>query len=333
MFYLLYGFYGGNDFSMKEALDGIKEKLGDREMVATNTTVFQGKDIALEQLISTCDTIPFLAPKRLVIVEGLLSLFEYTDRGKRPPRHKSSGWYSLAEYVGKMPESTVLVLMDSNIRKSNPLFKELLPAANEVKEFKPLQGPQLGNWIRNRVEGLGGSISAEAVKLLTGLIGSNLWVLSGEIEKLSLYTQGGRIERENVMALVEEARIFTVFDMVDTILEREGDAAIKLLHRLEEEGAAPPYLLTMITRQFRMVIQAKAMMLKKRRLNEIGNALAINNRWALNKTMEQAREHSIERLGTIYRRLLDTDISIKTGRLRGDKGELALDLLVSELCM
>ena len=263
MFYLIYGLYGGDDFSMKEALDGIKEGLGDKEMVATNTTVFQGKDITPEQLISTCDTVPFLAPKRLVIVEGLLSLFEYTDRGKRPPRPKSSGWSVLAEYVGRMPESTVLVLIDSTIRKSNPMFKELLPVANQVKEFKPLQGIRLGNWIRDRVEGLGGSISPGAVELLTGLIGSNLWVLSGEVDKLCLYTQARRIEREDVLALVEEARIFTVFDMVDTILEREADAAIKLLHRLEEEGSAPPYLLTMITRQFRLVIQAKAMMLKK----------------------------------------------------------------------
>jgi hypothetical protein len=40
----------------------------------------------------------------------------------------------------------------------------------------------------------------------------------------------------------------------------------------------------------------------------------------------------MERLRSIYRKLLDTDISIKTGRFRGDKGELALDLLISELC-
>jgi hypothetical protein len=40
----------------------------------------------------------------------------------------------------------------------------------------------------------------------------------------------------------------------------------------------------------------------------------------------------MERLENVYRKLLDTDISIKTGRFKGDKGELALDLLISELC-
>jgi len=332
LFYLLCGLYGGDDFSLNEALAKIKEGLGDKEMVATNTTVFQGKDITLEQLIATCDTIPFLAPKRLVIVEGLLSLFEPIDKGKRPPRPKGSGWITLKEYVARMPESTVLVLVDSDIRKSNPLLKELRQVAKTV-EFKPFKWNELQSWIGSRVGRLGGSISPAAVQMLANLIGSNLWVLSSEIEKLCLYTQGRRIEEEDVVALVSEARIFTVFEMVDAILQRRSDVATKLLHRLEEEGAASPYLLAMITRQFRLVVQAKDMLQKGRKVAEIGQILGITTAYdALPKTVAQARSHSMKRLKAIYSKLLETDISIKTGRLRGDKGELALDLLVSELC-
>jgi hypothetical protein len=40
----------------------------------------------------------------------------------------------------------------------------------------------------------------------------------------------------------------------------------------------------------------------------------------------------MEQLKVIYRKLLDADISIKTGKMKGDRGELALELLVCELC-
>jgi len=88
----------------------------------------------------------------------------------------------------------------------------------------------------------------------------------------------------------------------------------------------------MITRQFRLVIQAKHLLQEKIKANEIGHILGINKDFVLRKTIAQAKVHSMKRLENIYRNLLDTDISIKTGRFKGDKGELALDLLIGELC-
>ncbi len=331
--------FGEDDFSLREALTGIKGGLGDEAMVATNTTVLQGQNTTPEQLIATCDTVPFLAPKRLVIVEGLLGLFEQRDKAKHAPKLEGSGWLSLKGYVEHMPESTVLVLIDSKLKKSNPLLKELAPRAT-VKEFRPpfipakgiQKSDQLYNWMQSRASKSGGSISLAAARLLANLIGSNLWLLSGEIDKLCLYTLGRTIEENDVGLLVAEVREFTVFSMIDAILEHRSAAATKLLHRLEDGGAAPPYLLFMITRQFRLVTQAKHLLRQRRKHAEIGHSLALTSEYALQKTIEQAKAYSMERLKQIYRKLLDTDISIKTGRFKGDKGELALDLLISELC-
>jgi len=328
---LLYILYGEDDFSLKESLNEIREGLGDEAMVATNTTVLQGQNTTPEQLMATCDTVPFLAPNRLVIVEGLLGLFEQQGKGKRSLKTKDSGWPSISEYVKRMPESTVLVLIDRKIERSNPLLKKLSPQA-DAREFKALSGDQLHNWMRIRAKKCGSSISPSAVKLLANLVGGNLWLLSNEIDKLCLYALGRTIEKNDIESLVTEARQFTVFPMVDAILERRTVAAIKFLHRLEDEGEAPPYLLFMITRQFRLVIQAKDLLQQRRKASEIKLALGIGHDFVLRKTLEQAKAHPMDQLRSIYRKLLDTDISIKTGRFKGDKGELSLDLLISELC-
>ena len=329
---MIYILYGEDDFSLKEALDRLKDGLGDREMVATNTTRLQGQHLTPEQLITTCSTLPFLAPKRLVIVEGLLSRFEQQDgKGKHPPVAEFAGWKSFAEFVKQMPESTVLMLIDGRLKRNNHMLAQLEPVA-KVNEFKPLKGDSLKSWIQSRAKNAGGAISPGALRLLADLIGSNLWLLSIEIDKLCLYAQGRAVEEDDVKALVSYAQVTNVFTMVDAILERKSALANRLLHRLEEEGAAPPYLLYMITRQLRMVIQAKDALLQKQVSSEFGQSLGITSDFVLQKVREQAKAHSMERLKGIYRKLLDADISIKTGRFKGDRGELALDLLISELC-
>lgn len=328
---MLHILYGEDDFSLREALAEIKRALGDDELLATNTTVFEGQSISPEQLTSACDTVPFLAPRRLIIVEGLLSIFEPRSGGKRSSKLNDSGWTSLKDYVRRMPESTVLVLIDGSLKKGNPLLKELAPEAT-LTEFMHPKGPQLYDWIRNRVEKCGGSVAPPAMRLLADLVGGNLWLLSNEIDKLCTYAQGRSANESDVRSLVADAREANVFAMIDAVLARRSATAARLLHDLENEGAAPPFLLFMITRQFRTVVQAKDLLLQKRKPAEIGRSLGTTSDYVLRKTLEQAKGHSMQSLKWIYGRLLDTDISIKTGRLKGDKGELALDLLITELC-
>ena len=100
LFYIL---YGEDDFTAREALAEIKGALGDEVMLATNTTVFQGGTTTPEELAAACNTIPFLAANRLVIIEGLLGLFEPQGKGKTSLKPKDSGWFALKKCVEQMP--------------------------------------------------------------------------------------------------------------------------------------------------------------------------------------------------------------------------------------
>lgn len=330
---MLFILYGEDEFSLREGLDKIRNELGDNELIATNTTLLQGQQLTLEQLSTTCNALPFLAPKRLVIVEGLLNRFEQPDSGKGKRLHSSdtSGWQLFKDCIGRMPDTTVLMLIDSRLRSDNPMLVGLKSQA-KVIEFKSLRGDELRTWVQARVAKIGCTISPKALRLLSDLIGSNLQLLSMEIDKLCLYAQGRKIEESDVKSLVAEAKEFSVFEMVDAILERRTDEATRLLHRLEEEGSAAPYLLFMITRQFRMVLQAKDLLQRHCKSDDMKHTLGINKDFVLQKTLKQAKAYSMGRLKEIYQRLLDADVSIKTGRLKGDGGELALDLLICELC-
>ena len=338
---MIYILYGHDEFSLHEELNYIKNGLGDREALATNTTEFDGKQVAPGQLLDACKAMPFLGTHRLVIVDGLLSRFEKGTRTAKesdgdeeqekvmPKRGWRAEWGELKQRLPEVPPTTVLVFIDGEIKKDNLLLKQLAPLA-QVRQFSELKGNSLNEWIRNRVKGNGGVISPEAVKLLAAYAGDNLWVLASEIDKLILFTAGRRIEEKDIKEVVSYAREANIFTMVDALIEGHSATAAPLLQQMLDEGAAAPYILFMITRQVRLLVQIKELINLKCNRNEIRDRMGIMNDFVLNKALEQSRNYSMERLEQIYRKILETDISIKQGIWKGD---LALDLLVAELCV
>ncbi len=328
---MLYVLIGEDDFSIRQALDKIKGSIGDETVLAANTTVLDGKQLMLEQLQNACETVPFLAERRLVIVEGLLGRFEATARPSRKKTRQSDrpgDYQAVANYIHQLPDFAVLVLVDGKISNRNPLLREVSSAKAEVTAFPLLKGEKLRQWIRRRVKQAGGTISDGAVELLDRFVGSNLWIMASEVDKLVLFTQGRGIEEEDIRDVVSYAREANVFAMVDAILGFKVGAAETMLERLFQQGAPPSYPLAMLLRQARMLVRVKEMRKQRKSSTAIQERLGLASEFLFNRVSEQADKHTLERLKEMYHHLLEAELAIKTGK-RG--GELALNVLVAEL--
>ena len=328
----MYILTGEDDFSLTRALDEIKKEIGDPAALAMSITTLEGQQVTPEQLRTVCETVPFLSGKRLVIVEGLLARFEPRIRPRRQVRSRqvnndADKHKPFSACLEKLPESTIAVLIDGKIGGGNPLFKELNGRAT-VRNFPLIKGPKLSQWAQSRVAAEGGSISPKALTLLTRLVGSNLWIMASEIDKLILFAKNRRIEEEDVKTIVGYTQEVTVFTMIDAILGSKAEPAAQSLQRLLQDGAAPTYLLTMLARQVQMIVRARELKSKRTSNTEIQSKLGITQEFVLRKTLEQAGRYSLPRLREVYHHLLETDLSIKTGQY---DAELALTILVAEL--
>ncbi len=327
---MLYILYGQDDFSLNQAVEKIKADLGDWEMLATSTTNLEGQHLTLSELRNKCGAAPFLSSHRLVIVDGLLGRFEVKQSRPRSGKGKSGNglgeWEGLASYIEQMSETTVLMLVDGEVKGHNPLLKKLSPLA-EVRTFPLLRGRDLKAWIQQRVKGEGGDITPQAVNLLAELIGGDLWAMNGEIQKLLLYSQERPISEDDVRQLVSHVQEANIFALVDAVAEGRTELAQRILHRLYDDGVAPTYILVMITRQFRLIAQAKDLERGLSRL-QIQDRLGLKSSYSLDKTLSQAKLYDFEGVKRAYDKLLETDLAIKTGKY-SDK--LALELLVTEL--
>ena len=345
MFWLL---HGEDEFRRSEFLTKLKTGLGDPTTVEINTTVLDGRRVTLSEIIHACSAIPFLGTSRLVIVDGLLT---HLGRAKKQSKRNKKGRSSkditasanstlkdLKEFLGRLPDTTVLVFVENQSLPSGHPLRSLTQgdsAVGKVREFRLFSasrrdGPdQLSRWIKDRARSKGVELSSDLVNILATYVGYDLRLMDQELEKLSVYAADtGKVSAADVRRLVPYVREADIFEMVDALGRRNTQKATVLLHRMLDEGKAPLYLLTMIVRQFRIMIQVKELNALGFNVAESAKQLRLHE-FVVKKSLAQAQNFSFDQLSRIYDSLAESDAAIKTGKMNET---LALDLLIAEVC-
>ncbi len=325
---MYYIFYGEDEFSRSEALAHLRGQMagGDPAMAELNTSILDGAKLTVDELRHTCDAMPFMADRRLVIVRGLLGRLTSGRKGKKEITEQ------LSEYLPSLPETTRLFFVEEgDLKASHPILKLAKSMGKAqgayVRHFKLPQDRELPAWVRRRAADKGGDLSTEAVTLLVTLVGADLRLLDQEIEKLMLYADGRQVTTDDVRALVSRARETSIFDLVDCVGRREPERALRLLHHMLEEGAAPLYLLTMLARQVRILIQVTELREQGLSPREMAKRLKLHP-YVVEKGLAQARRFEMAQLEAAHRRVVQTDWAIKTGEM---EDVLALEMLVVAL--
>jgi DNA polymerase III subunit delta len=337
MFYVL---HGEDPFGLSEALVSMRRKMGqdDLAMGDLNTTVLDGRKLEFGELRHVCDTMPFMSHRRLVVVHELLARLKPGGRkegasqeGDGEPAWKREFLAQLSEYLPHLPETTYFVFAEKEtLPASHPIVKVAKAEGKErahVRNFKLPKDWELPSWIQQRAAAKKANLSSEAIELLVVLIGPDLRLLDLEIEKLLLYAEDRQVTSEDVLALVSRARETNIFDLVDCVGRRETGRALRLLHQFLDEDEPALYLLAMLARQVRILIQVNELQSEFMGKMEIVNRLKLHP-YVVEKAMAQARSFEMSQLEAAHQRLVQADWAIKTGQ---QDGALALDMLIVDL--
>lgn len=302
-------FYGANSFAARAKLGQLKE-----QYIAKNGNDFgldqlDGERIKLQDLVQQLQAVPFLATSRLIIIENL---------GKNKTVAED-----ILERLDDVPESTIVVLYDSEVDKRSKYFKKLskLPRA---AEFKPLAPPQLSRWIEDQVVNLGSKIERQAVQELINRCGDDQWRLQGEITKLA--THSDIITKTDVEELVEVSEEQNIFAFLDSVMAGDLRSSLAGLERLRAIGQNEMYILTMLLWQLRQLLLAKLSGLTNS--NELAKRASLSP-YAAGKAIALARKVDEEALKDMYTACVDCEYGIKTGKATPEE---LLEGLVIRLC-
>ena len=320
---------GDDEFAINESIDKIHARLGDSNIAEMNTTRLDGRSFSMGQLEDAVATVPFLAPKRLVI------LTHPTNRLK-----DKQGQEQLIRFLNAEKPTTKLVLVeydfltrekDKREGKLNWLEKWATSPEQSSRVFirhHPLpSGPTMVKWIQDHAKSLGGQFTPKAAVSLANQIGDDTRLASQEIAKLLTYVNFSRpVDTDDVEHLTPLTAKIGDFELVNALRDRDGRKAQALLHRSLEDDD-PLRIFQSIVFQIRSLIIAREILDEHGKVTDFPKSLKIGP-YPARLAMESAPRFSMKFLELIYHRLLELDLAIKTGQMETD---LAIELLVIEL--
>jgi DNA polymerase-3 subunit delta len=321
----LYFFYGDDVLAMREAVADMRRRLGDSATADLNFAHFGAKSSDLTELAQVCASAPFLASRRLIVVD---------DAGRLATTSEARA--QVETLLGSLTETTALVLIDqidltrrtalSDFRKRSHLFRwtQDHPESSHVQLFSRKRGGEFVSWMIQRCQALGGEIDGPAAQTLAGYVLDDPDRADQELHKLLDYVDRSRpIRIEDVELLTPLTSQSDVFAMVDALGNRQSSQALAHLHRLliDED---PMFALAMIVRQFRLILQAREALDSGLNPRQILNTPD----WVANKIAAQARNFTLSQLQAAHQKLSDIDFEAKSG---GMELPTALDILVAGL--
>lgn len=280
----------------------IKAVVGDDTM---NLGVYEGKGIDVGEVIDSAETFPFFAEHRLLVLEST-GMFK-------------SGGEELAEYMSKVPASTIFLFVESEIDKRSKLYKAV-KANGYICEINRQNEQELSNWAARIFDHNGKKITRANMSYLIANVGTDMEVLSREIEKLIGYClKKNVIDKEAIDAVCIKQLNVRIFDMIDAIATKNQKKTLDCYYELLAEKEPPLRILFMIARQFDLMLQAKDLSARGMTKGQIAQTMGVQE-FIAGKCMNQSRNFSIKDLKSGLAESVKTEEMIKTGAIDANIG-------------
>ncbi len=309
----LYHLTGDEDFLKEEVWKKLARLLVPPELKIFNLDILYGAETSADEIINKALTVPVNAKKRVVLVFDMhkLSLFSKD---------------MLLAFLPKVPDSVCLILLSPKSAKQTKLYQALERIGTTV-EFERLWENRVPGWILNRARELGKAIEKGAVRSLQDAVGTNLADLASEIDKLLIYV-GDRdtITEQDVLVAVGPSRSYNVFQLIDSIGEKNCGKSLLILSDLILSGEKPGGMVYWLTNHLERLILTKGFRFGS------GQSLASFLRlppFLASKYQRQAPNFTLKALEKGLELLYQADVDLKSG-LMADRTRM--ELLVYNLC-
>lgn len=275
-----------------------------------NFSRYEGKGIEVKGIIDLCETMPFFAEHRVVLMED-------------------SGFFKnkceeLAEYIKELPDYVILIFAETDVDKRSKMYKAAKSKGRAV-EFGRQDEKTLMRWAAQILAKEGRRITQRDMELLLTRTGTDMGNLRMELEKLITYTAGQDVVTAEEIEAICSAQITNkIFDMVRAVTEKNQKRALDLYYDLLTLKEPPMRILFLLAKQFRQLLLTKQLSGEGASQNEIASRLGVPS-FVVRNIAACARSYTVEELEEAVKDFVDSEEAVKTGRL-GDV--LSVELLI-----
>jgi DNA polymerase-3 subunit delta len=228
----IYFLMGEEPYYIDKLSDYIEEKVLNEEEKGFNQTVLYGRDVSIEDIISTAKRYPMMAERQVVIVKEAQDLIRTIDK--------------LESYAENPMTTTVLVFCYKykTLDKRKKLTK-LLAKNGIVFESKKLYENQVGDWIKRVLAGKKYAIEPKATAMLVEFLGTDLSKINNELEKLQIILPvGSTITPKHIEENIGFSKDFNVFELRKALGERNQLKAYTIAENFAQNPKDNPMVVT-----------------------------------------------------------------------------------------
>ncbi len=312
----VYLFFGDEGFLVQECVDLLIAKTVDPGSRDFNFNTVYCKGTSGPEIVNLCQTLPFMAERRLVIAKEVEAL-------------KAADLETLTVYLRDPSPATCLVMIANQPRFDKKAVISAVESHGAATRFFPLLDREMLPWIEDRVHARGLTIDRDGAQFVWQGLGNDLQTISNELEKVLIAVKDRkRVTLDDVKGVVGDFREYTSFDLADAVGKKNREKAFVILGKLIQEGEQPVALLASLSWNFRRLMRAKSLEASGMAYNEIKRKLGVIFHQSTS-FQEQMRSYTVADLTRAFDVLLYADRSLKSG---GIGGRLVLERAVLRLC-
>lgn len=279
-----------------------------------NLTRYFGKKIELKEVIELADTMPFMAERRVIVLENT-GLFE-------------KACDELADYIPNIPDSCCMIFseekVDSRLRQT-----KAVKTHGCIAEFSNLTEADMRDFVMKKLAREHRPITEKALDLFVKRCSDDLWQVTGDLEKLISYTFGkDGIRVEDVEAVIPAPAEDKIFGMIDAILSGNVKQTLIYYRDLLALRSEPMVILGLIRDQYRLMLHAKQLNDEHVGIPEMAKMLKMRDA-RVKMALSAARRIKQSDLVSGITMCAQTDERIKTGLVDQRVG---VETLIIELC-
>lgn len=307
---------GSDSFLVDREVAAIRrETLGEKDS-GFDCDRYSAREHAIETVLSACNLMPMLSPRRLVILSEGENL-------------KSETLEPLAAYFTDPNPLTLFVVIAAKI---DGRLKAWQTAKKEgfVVDLSPPAPRSIPSWILNEASRRGLKLAPQAVQALAESIGPIPSALASSLDTLEIYASPRKeISLDDVEKVVGGFFGKSIFALTDSVGRKDFKKAATLLDDLQQRGEPLQRILFMIIRHYRLLLLAREGIDGGWSERDFAGALGVHP-FFVKDYVSQGRLFSGPQLKGIYTSLLNADRSAKSSPLAT---RLIVDRFLLQTCL
>ncbi len=296
-----YILHGDEEYVKEQAVQRVIETIP-ADLRDFNVTILDRPDMS--KLTEACETLPLFVDKKIVVSWDVDSS---VDSAK------------LVEYLKSVPTETILLLVfEGKLAANLSVYKFAVKSEREVL-FDYLSASECIKWIMSHAVQAGATIDARTAQIMVQLIGTELTVMFGELNKLvDLVGAGGVITPQAVSMCVKPNMDVRVFDMLELLTYGKLNDGMRALHALLEGGDEGISLSAFLSSRFKLMLEARRGIDAGKSKRDAIAAME-GNRYANEKAYDAARRFTQAELAELISELSDTMYQRISGQMKEDR--------------